>query len=103
MRRPGPRFRTRLLVAIVAVAFGALVLSVVGTAALARRTATDAAISDLREDGPPIAETLDNLGQRFRRAETNETNTRAIQQVIEARSACHAGPSSSSPRTAAWS
>ncbi|MGQ0804591.1 MAG: sensor histidine kinase [Actinomycetota bacterium] len=84
MRRPGPRFRTRLLVAIVAVAFGVLVVSVAGTAALARRTATDAALSDLREDGPPVAESLDNLGERFRRAENRDQgNTRAIQLVIE--------------------
>ncbi|HUF83029.1 MAG TPA: HAMP domain-containing sensor histidine kinase [Acidimicrobiia bacterium] len=83
MRRPGPRFRTRLLVAIVAVAFGVLVVSVAGTAALARRTTTDAALDDLREDGPPVAESLDSLGERYRRAENqNQSSTRAIQQVI---------------------
>src|SRR5688572_18549690 len=84
MRRPGPRFRTRLLVAIVAVAFGGPVLSVAGAAVRARRPANDAALDDLRDDGPPIAAALDNLGERYRRAQDeNQSNRRTIQQVIE--------------------
>jgi signal transduction histidine kinase len=83
VRRPTPRFRTRLLVAIVAVAFGVLVLSAAGTAALARRSATDAAIRDLREDAPPVADALDRLRTRFQRLRANPgTNADGVRTQI---------------------
>ena len=48
---PRRRLRTRLLVAMVAIALGTLVLTALVTAGLARETAVDAARDDLRDHG----------------------------------------------------
>lgn len=75
-RAPGPvaqprrRLRTRLLLAMVAIAFGVLVVAGVGAAAIARSTAANAGIKNLKHQAPPIAAALDNLGRAFRRGET---------------------------------
>ena len=65
---PRRRLRTRLLVAMVGVAFGVLVVTALGAAGLARETSGDAAISDLRQQAPEVAGQLEGLGRAFRRA-----------------------------------
>src|SRR5947199_220260 len=50
MTRPTRRLRTRLLVAMVAIAFGTLVVAAAGAAAIAKRTASDSALLDLPKD-----------------------------------------------------
>ncbi|MGH9027887.1 MAG: hypothetical protein ACRDWD_17520, partial [Acidimicrobiia bacterium] len=59
-RRPG-HLRTRLLVAMGAVALGAIVLTGLGTFVLARQTAADAARDDLEEDAPRVAAAVEDL------------------------------------------
>ncbi len=72
-RAPGPvaqprrRLRTRLLLAMVTIAFGVLVVAALGAAAIARSTASTAAIKDLEGQAPPVATALDTLGRQFRR------------------------------------
>jgi len=63
MRPPTRRLGTRLFVAMVAIAFGALVLSAAGTAALFRQTSTDAALHDLREKAPTISDSVERLSE----------------------------------------
>jgi signal transduction histidine kinase len=55
------RLRTRLLVAMIAIALGTLVVTAAVTAGLARRTATDAARSTLAEHTPVVANELNQL------------------------------------------
>jgi two-component system, OmpR family, sensor kinase len=69
--KPRRRLRTRLLVAMVAVAFGVLVIAALGAAALARQNAGDAALSDLKQQAPQVAAELEGLGRAFRRAVRN--------------------------------
>lgn len=68
MSRPTSRLRTRLLIAMVAVAFGVLVVSLLGAAALTKQSASNAAKRDLRERAPSIARELEEIGPLFRRA-----------------------------------
>lgn len=68
MSPPRRRLRTRLLIAMVGVAFGVLVVTALGAAGLARETSGDAAISDLRHQAPEVAGQLEGLGRAFRRA-----------------------------------
>ena len=56
---------------MVAIAFGVLVLATLGAAGLARDTATDNAISDLKGQAPEIARELEVVGRVFRRAAVN--------------------------------
>ena len=66
MNRPRRRLRTRLLVAMVAIAFGVLVVSALGAAVLAKRTASDSALNDLRDRAPELAALVDDLGTQIR-------------------------------------
>ena len=50
--QPRRRLRTRLLVAMLAIAFGVLVVAGVGAAAIARSTASKAAIKNLKHQAP---------------------------------------------------
>ncbi len=63
MRPPTRRLGTRLFVAMVAIAFGVLVLSAAGTAALFRQTSTDAALHDLRQKAPTIGDSVERLSE----------------------------------------
>jgi two-component system sensor histidine kinase BaeS len=64
--RPRSRLRNRLLVAMVAVAFGVLVVSLVGAAALARRSSATSATNELKNEAPSVAAELDSFGKQFR-------------------------------------
>lgn len=66
MNRPRRRLRTRLLVAMVAIAFGVLVVAAVGAAALARQTAADSAVADLERRAPDLALLVQRLGRQIR-------------------------------------
>ena len=61
LKPPARRLGTRLFVAMLAIAFGVLVLSAAGTAALFRQTATDSALHDLREKAPTVRNSVQRL------------------------------------------
>jgi two-component system sensor histidine kinase BaeS len=63
MRPPTRRLGTRLFVAMVAIAFGVLVLSAAGTAALFRQTSTDSALQDLRHKAPTVSTAVERLAE----------------------------------------
>ncbi|MFI5048008.1 MAG: ATP-binding protein [Acidimicrobiia bacterium] len=65
MSGPRRRLRTRLLVAMVAIALGTLVLTALVTAGLARSASVDAARSDLKDQSSIIADELDQLITRI--------------------------------------
>ncbi len=71
MNAPPKRLRTRLLVAMAAIAVGVLVLTGVTTLALARRGSVDNARQELEGKAPRVATQLENLGRVLltRRAE----------------------------------
>src|SRR5260370_286567 len=64
--RPRRRLRTRLFVAMFAIAFGVLVVAGVGAVAIARQTASAAAIQDRKQKAKPVATELDTLGRQVR-------------------------------------
>ena len=66
MKRPPSRLRNRLLVAMVAVSFGVLVLSLLAAAALARQSSANSATKDLKNQAPAVAAELDSFGKQFR-------------------------------------
>jgi signal transduction histidine kinase len=72
--RPRRRLRTRLLVAMVAIAFGVLVLAVVGAGAITRSTANAAAVRNLQKEAPGVAAEIDTLGRQFRRNRATSPN-----------------------------
>jgi two-component system, OmpR family, sensor kinase len=61
MKPPTRRLGTRLFVAMVAIAFGVLVLSAAGTAALFRQTSADSALHDLRKKAPTVSDAVARL------------------------------------------
>ena len=61
MRRPRHKLRTRLTVAMLAIALGVLVVTAGITAGLARRTATNSARSDLQQKAPEVAAALSDV------------------------------------------
>jgi len=63
---------------MVAVAFGVLVISLLGAAGLARQSAADAARRDLRGQAPSIARELEEIGPLFRRAFGTDRNPGAV-------------------------
>ncbi len=77
--RPRRRLRTRLFVAMFAIAFGVLVVAGVGAAAIARQTASAAAIRDLKHKVKPVAARLDALGLRFRNARLRQQRNPAAE------------------------
>ncbi|HEV3451635.1 MAG TPA: HAMP domain-containing sensor histidine kinase [Acidimicrobiia bacterium] len=79
--RPRRRLRTRLLLAMVAVAFGVLVLAVVGAGAIARSTASDAAVKSLKREAPTVASEIDQLGRQFRRTPRNTAANRVCEGI----------------------
>jgi signal transduction histidine kinase len=76
VKRPPSRLRNRLLVAMVAVAFGVLVLSLLAAAALARQSAANAATDDLQKQAPAVAAELDSFGKQFRNGALNRLTQR---------------------------
>ena len=86
MSRPTRRLRTRLLIAMVAIAFGVLVVAALGAAGLARDTASDSAIKDLEQEAPDVAKELSTLGERLRqsvaRGQTGDVVCRLIAGVL---------------------
>ena len=76
MSRPRSRLRNRLLVAMVAVAFGVLVVSLVGAAALARRSSATSATNELKNEAPSVAAELDSFGKQFRAGVLNRAAAR---------------------------
>ena len=82
MSRPTRRLRTRLLVAMVAIAFGVLVLAAVGAAALARETASKSAVSDLEKRAPELASLVETLGQQIRDQPVTAAAARRLQTTI---------------------
>jgi len=81
VNRPRRRLRTRLLVAMVGIAFGVLVVAALGAVGLARETATNAAVKDLRQQAPSVGVELEDLGQRFRSAARQNDQLRPNQQA----------------------
>ena len=79
--RPRRRLRTRLLVAMVAIAFGVLVVAAVGAGAIARSTASSAAVTSLTKEAPGVANEVNLLGRQFRRARST-TNSASLCRVI---------------------
>lgn len=67
MKPPTRRLGTRLFVAMVAIAFGVLVLSAAGAAALFRQTSADSALDDLRDKAPTVSDAVARLAE-FRQA-----------------------------------
>ena len=63
MKKRARRLRTRLLVAMMAIALGVLVLAALGAAGLARDTSADDALDDLRRQAPTVARQLNTLGR----------------------------------------
>lgn len=63
MTRPRTRLRTRLLVAMAAIAVGVLVLTGFTTIGLARRNSVDHARQELEGKAPRVATQLENLGR----------------------------------------
>lgn len=61
LKPPARRLGTRLFVAMLAIAFGVLVLSAAGTAGLFRQTATDSALNDLRHKAPTVRDSVERL------------------------------------------
>jgi len=72
MTGPTRRLRTRFFVAMIALAFGVLIVSALGAAGLARDTAASSALDDLRGDAPRFALQLEELGRRFRATAAQE-------------------------------
>jgi signal transduction histidine kinase len=63
MKPPTRRLGTRLFVAMVAIAFGVLVLSAAGAAALFRQTSADSALDDLRSKAPVVSDAVARLAE----------------------------------------
>jgi len=80
--RPTRRLRTRLLVAMVAIAFGVLVLAAVGAAALARKTASNSAVSGLQKRAPQLATLVETLGEQIRDQPVTAAAARRLQTTI---------------------
>jgi two-component system sensor histidine kinase BaeS len=80
--RPTRRLRTRLLVAMVAIAFGVLVVAAAGAAVLARETAADSALRDLRKRAPELATLVERLGTQIRSQPVTAAAARRLQTTV---------------------
>ena len=77
----GRRLRTRLLVAMVAIALGTLVVTAAVTAGLARRTSTDSARQTLADDTPVVANELNQLITLLPRAQAADNTVAGRRQI----------------------
>ena len=84
MSRPRRRLRTRLLVAMVSIAFGVLVVSAFGAAALAKQTAADSAVADLEDRTPALATLVERLGRQIRTQPVTAGAASRLQRTIVA-------------------
>ncbi|MBM3672527.1 MAG: HAMP domain-containing histidine kinase [Actinobacteria bacterium] len=82
MTKPTRRLRTRLLVAMVAIAFGVLVVAALGAAGLARDTSAQDALDDLERQAPTVSRQLDFLGREALAARDNTPAGRRFCLVI---------------------
>jgi signal transduction histidine kinase len=80
---PTRHLRTRLLVAMVAVAFGVLVVAALGAAGIARETSADSAEHDLEKQAPTVSKELERLGPLFRRALAVNRNPAAVARACQ--------------------
>jgi two-component system, OmpR family, sensor kinase len=62
-KAPTRRLGTRLFVIMVAIAFGVLLLSAAGAAALFRQTSADSALDDLRNKAPTVSDAVAQLAE----------------------------------------
>ena len=76
------RLRTRLLVAMAAIAVGVLVVTGVTTVTLARRAASRAAISHLEEQAPTVTRQLKRLGRGLRARSVTGRPTSGLGQLV---------------------
>src|SRR5262245_66603795 len=65
---------------MLAIAFGVLVLSAAGTAALFRQTATDSALHDLREKAPTVRDSVERLAA-FRSLNPTATDSTSVRRL----------------------
>jgi two-component system sensor histidine kinase BaeS len=66
---------------MVAVAFGVLVIALLGAAGLAKQSASNAAKRDLEDQAPSIAKELEEIGPLFRRAFATNRNPATVQRA----------------------
>ncbi|MET0627750.1 MAG: HAMP domain-containing sensor histidine kinase [Acidimicrobiia bacterium] len=85
MSGPRRKLRTRLLVAMVAIALGTLVLTALVTAGLARDASFDSARNDLQGHGAVIAAELDRLITRYPAAKVASTTAAGRRQIVRIR------------------
>src|SRR5262245_51865843 len=90
MTGPRRRLRTRLLVAMVAVALGTLVVTAAITAGLARDAAIDSARDDLDARGKVVADELNQLIERLPEARAAAQTTPGRRQVLRIRNLVNA-------------
>jgi signal transduction histidine kinase len=67
---------------MVAIAFGVLVVSMAAAATLARETAADSAISDLKQQAPTVGRQLTELARRFRQVTRAGRDTSVVCRLI---------------------
>jgi two-component system sensor histidine kinase BaeS len=82
MTRPTRHLRTRLLLAMVAIAFGVLVVSAAGAAVIARQTASESALDDLRGRAPELSTLVENLGDQIRNQPVTAAAANRLQSTI---------------------
>jgi two-component system sensor histidine kinase BaeS len=67
---------------MVAIAFGTLVVAAAGAAAIAKQTASDSALKDLRGRAPELAQLVDNLGNQIRNQPVTAAAAGRLQDTI---------------------
>src|SRR5262245_20160734 len=82
MTRPTRRLRTRLLVAMVSIAFGTLVVAALGAAAIAKQTASNSALDDLHDRAPELSTLVENLGDQIRNQPVTAAAANRLQDTI---------------------
>ena len=82
MTRPTRRLRTRLLAAMVAIAFGTLVVAAAGAAVIAKRTASRSALDDLRGRAPELSTLVEHLGNQIRNQPVTAAAANRLQGTI---------------------
>jgi two-component system, OmpR family, sensor kinase len=82
MNRPTRRLRARLLVAMVAIAFGVLMIAALGAIGLARNAASDSAISELKQQAPTVATQLTTLRRELAVAQNRANGGRRLCTIL---------------------
>jgi signal transduction histidine kinase len=68
--------------AMVAIAFGVLVLAALGAAALGRQSASDAAVRDVRDRAPALASSIERLAAQIRSQPVTAVAARRVQREL---------------------